>query len=360
MQAASGRKILQITAYPPPRSGWGVRVQFLKQHLESRGHVCVVLNTGPGRAIPSTEYETVLSVADYVAKVWRYSRAGFICHVHVNGKSPTGFGLTLVAECLNLLCGRRCFLTFHAGVDQKYFPRSRSPMLVPLFWVMFTLPRRIICNSEAVKEKIAEYGIPRDKIVAIPAFSRQYMQFTPVTLPGSLEAFYQQFTVLFSYAHMQAGFHPDVLVEAFHRVSQRHPNTGLVICGLMGHREEALWQDVQQRIARYDLAARICIVDDLDHDEFLTALTRSSMYLRTPPADGVASSVLEALALRVPVVGSDNGTRPAGVVTYQATSAEDLAAKIDRVLTSRSEVVASIPPVELPDTIEPEVQVLTT
>jgi glycosyltransferase involved in cell wall biosynthesis len=359
MQAASGRKILQITAYPPPRSGWGIRVQFLKQHLESRGHVCVVLNTGPGRAIPSTEYETVLSGADYVRKVWRYSRAGFVCHIHVNGKSPTGFALTLAAEGINLLCGKRCFLTFHAGVDQKYFPRSRSWMLVPLFWVMFAIPRRIICNSDAVKEKIAEYGIAAEKIVAIPAFSRQYMQFAPVTLPGSLEDFYKQFTVLFAYAQMQTGFHLDVLVEAFHRVVRDHPAAGLVICGLMGHHDEGLREELRRDIERYKLEAQVCLVDDLDHDEFLTALTRSSMYIRTPPADGVASSVLEALALRVPVVASDNGTRPAGVVTYQATSAEDLAAKIDRVLAARDDVIASIPPIDLPDTIEPEVHVLT-
>src|SRR4030095_13719244 len=189
-------------------------------------------------------------------------------------------------EGINLLCGKRCFLTFHAGVDQKYLPRSRSWMLVRVFGVRCAMPRRIICNSDAVKERITEYGIAADKIVAIPAFSRQYMQFTPATLPGGLERFYRLFPVLFSYAHMQAGFHPDVLVEAFHRVAQRHPTAGLVICGLMGHREEALWQDVQQRIARYDLAARICIVDDLDHDQFLTALTRSSMYVRTPPPHG--------------------------------------------------------------------------
>jgi glycosyltransferase involved in cell wall biosynthesis len=359
METIRARKILQITAYPPPRSGWGIRVQFLKQHLESRGHMCVVLNTGPGRCIPSSEYETVLSVGDYVSKVWRYSRSGFVCHVHVNGKSETGFALTLVAELINLLCGKRCFLTFHAGVDQRYFPRSHSRVLVPLFWLMFTIPRRIICNSEAVKEKIAEYGIDEGKIVAIPAFSRQYLRFTPVILPDAVEHFYRHYTVLFAYAHMQTGFHPDVLVDAFERVARVHPKAGLVICGLMGHRDAGMWEAVQERLGRYRLGPRVCMVDDLDHDQFLTALTRSAIYVRTPPGDGVASSVLEALALRVPVVAAENGTRPPGVVTYHPTHADDLAAKIDQVLRTRADIVASIPAVDLPDTIEPEVQVLT-
>src|SRR5687768_11641191 len=98
------RKILQITAYPPPRCGWGVRVQFLKRRLEDLGHACVVLNTGPGRKIPSNEYETVMSGPDYLRKVWRFSRQGFVAHVHTNGKAPQGLLLALIAEVVNLAC----------------------------------------------------------------------------------------------------------------------------------------------------------------------------------------------------------------------------------------------------------------
>ena len=92
-------------------------MEFLKKHLESRGHSCVVLNIGRSRTIPSPEYETVVSGLDYLRKVWRFSRAGYVAHVHVNGESPKGFVLTLTAEILNLLCGRRCVMTFHAGMS---------------------------------------------------------------------------------------------------------------------------------------------------------------------------------------------------------------------------------------------------
>lgn len=70
----------------------------------------------------------------------------------------------------------------------------------------------------------------------------------------------------------------------------------------MGHREDTLWRELQARITSLKLGDRIMIVDDLDHDEFLTALSRSTAYVRTAPADGVSSSVLEALTLPVPVV----------------------------------------------------------
>jgi len=144
-------RVLEVTSYPPPRAGWGIRVEFLKKRLESEGHACVVLNIGTSRAIPSDQYETVISGGDFVRKVWRYSRQGFIVHAHANGDALKGIGLALIAEALNLLSGQRCFLTFHAGAIQRYFPRTRSRWLFPVFWLLFTIPRRIICNSEAVK-----------------------------------------------------------------------------------------------------------------------------------------------------------------------------------------------------------------
>ena len=64
-------RILEITSYPPPRAGWGVRVEFLKQHLEAAGHECVVLNIGKSRNIPSTEYETVGGAPEYLRNLWR-------------------------------------------------------------------------------------------------------------------------------------------------------------------------------------------------------------------------------------------------------------------------------------------------
>jgi hypothetical protein len=111
------RKILEISSYPPPRAGWGVRVEFLKKYLEAQGHECVVLNIGTNRMVPSDEYETVMGGLDYVRKVWRFARQGYVAHVHVNGASMKGFVLAIVAEIVSLLCGRRCFLTFHAGIE---------------------------------------------------------------------------------------------------------------------------------------------------------------------------------------------------------------------------------------------------
>lgn len=352
-------KILEITSYPPPRAGWGVRVEFLKRHLCAAGHECVVLNIGRSRRTASSEYETVLSGVDYVRKVWKFSRAGFTTHVHINGATAKGLVLTIAAQALNLFCGKRCVLTFHAGVSQVYFPRARAPLLWPVFWLMFTLPRTIICNSEAVKAKIEEYGIAPGKIRPIPAFSRQYLENGAISLDDRIAAFYRRFEhTVFTYVRVRPGFYLDVLIDGFARLADRRAHVGLVICGVAGDIDVAVWREVERLIAHHNLADRICIVDDLDHPHFLAALERSALYLRTPTSDGVASSVLEALALGVPVVAAENGTRPSGTITYTPTDPEALSEAVDKVLSNRAQAVAAIPPVPLPDTLHEEAVLL--
>jgi glycosyltransferase involved in cell wall biosynthesis len=356
----SAARILEVTSYPPPRAGWGIRVEFLKKALELDGHRCVVLNIGTSRHIPSQEYETVLGGRDFVEKVWRYSRQGFLVHAHANGDALKGVALALIAELINLACGRRCVLTFHAGVIQRYFPRERSPWHAPLFWLLFMIPRRIICNSEAVKSKIEEYGISGSKITPIAAFSRQYMEYAPVALPEGMNAFYDRYPhVIFTYVRMRPLFYPLTMVDGLAALVGKRPDVGLVLCGVSGHMETELWERVQERIRLHRLEEHICVVDDLDHDAFLTALGRSTLYLRTPITDGVASSVLEALALGVPVVACENGTRPAGVITYPVEDAEQMARCMAYVIAHRADVVRSMGALSVPDTVADEMALLT-
>ena len=88
----------------------------------------------------------------------------------------------------------------------------------------------------------------------------------------------------------------------------------------------------------------------------MTMLTRTAVHLRTPVTDGVSATVLEALSLRVPVVASDNGTRPAGVTTYPATDAQRMADALDQVVRHRDE--HRPPAIPVADTAAVEVDLL--
>jgi len=354
-------RVLEVTSYPPPRAGWGIRVEYLKKRLEREGHECVVLNTGTSRRIPSPEYETVMGAGDLVRKIWRFARRGHLVHAHTNGDSWKGLLLAIGTEIIALAGGRRPVLTFHAGAVQRYFPIRHAPWLAPLFWLAFLIPRQIICNNQAVKDRIVKYGVPASKIAVIPAFTREYLEYVETPPPPALLEFCGRYPqILFSYLRMRPLFFPLVLVDAMAQLAAERPDTGLVICGGMSHGEPELLDQVQARIAAHGLSDRICFVDDLDHDAFLTALSKCAIYVRTPITDGVASSVLESLALGIPVVACENGTRPAGVLTYPPEDAGELARLVTETLANRASVVAGLARFPLPDTLPAEVQILTS
>ncbi|BCS33209.1 hypothetical protein TBR22_A24360 [Luteitalea sp. TBR-22] len=354
-------RVLEVTSYPPPRTGWAVRTEFVKHRLDAEGHRCVVLNIGPSRHVPSDEYETIAGGGDLLRKVWRYSRDGFTVHAHANGDAWKGALLALAVLTISLVHGRRSVLTFHAGAIQRYFPVHRSWVLTPLYWLLFLLPRDIICNSDAVKACIRQYGVPASKITPIPAFSAQYMEFTKADLPSSLETFFGRFPhVVFTYIRLRTLFYPVTLLEAVARIARQRPDVGVVLCGASaGHFDPEIKAAFERKFAELDIADRVCILEDLGHDAFLTALQRSVLYLRTPITDGVASSVLESIALGTPVVACDNGTRPPGVVLYPAEDAAKMAEAVLHTIDNRAEVMARQAGVEVRDTVADEVALLT-
>ena len=358
--ATKGR-VVEISSYPPPRTGWAVRVEHVKRRLDAEGHTCVVLNIGPSRNVPSDEYEMVLGGADLLRKVWRYSSQGFTVHAHANGDAIKGAVLALVVLLISLLHGRRSVLTFHAGAIQRYFPVHRSWIWAPLYWLLFLLPRTIICNSEAVKACIGQYGVPASKITPIPAFSSQYLEHAPTALPAGLESFYARYPqVVFAYIRLRALFYPVTLADGIARICARRSDVGVVLCGATaGHFDPEVKSAFEQRMRDHSLAERVCLLEDLDHDAFLAALQRSAVFLRTPITDGVASSVMEAIALGVPVVACDNGTRPPGVVLYPAEDADKMADAALYTIEHRADVVAAQAMPEVRDTVTDEVAVLT-
>ena len=87
-------------------------------------------------------------------------------------------------------------------------------------------------------------------------------------------------------------------------------------------------------------------------------MTRCRIYLRTHVADGVASSVLEALSLGIPVVACENGTRPPDVITFVPESAADLARRLRSAIERRDAIAASMSRPLIQDTLADEIAVL--
>jgi glycosyltransferase involved in cell wall biosynthesis len=221
-----------------------------------------------------------------------------------------------------------------------YFPRDNG------FWhyafkLLFRASGTIICNHEPVRALIAAYGVPSARIHAVPAFSVQYQQRFDAFLPPPVEHFFKSHSpVLFSYALFRPEFTIEDLMHAFEHVRSVHPLAGLLIIGPSD-------VPVAFRDRLRELQDAVLVAGNLPHDQFLSALSRSDVFVRTHLRDGVCASVLEALALGIPVVASDDGIRPASVVTYAPGDLADFRQQLMSVVSDLSAARARVtPPVQ--------------
>ncbi len=355
-------KILEISPYPPPRAGWGIRVYYLKKELERQGDICEVLNIGKSRTMTGRDFIPCFGAWDYIKKVFLYRLRGYLVHMHLNGDSPKGFLLTIAALLISALTFRRAVITFHAGPVQTYFPKEKAPHLAPMFKLIFKLSRYIICNEEKVKSNIAAYGVPPDKIHPIQAFSKQYLDFKRVPLPPDIDRiFSKHFPVVVSYMFFRPVYFVEDLFRAFRGVLDAHPGAKLLILG--DHRPEdddlASYANRCMGLAReLNIEPAMHFAGDLDHDTFLTVLEKGTVFFRTHIVDGVSSSVLEALSLRVPVVAVDNGIRPPQVFTYRNGDIPEMIRLLCHVIDNNEQIRKELVPPPIPDTVSEEIALL--
>jgi glycosyltransferase involved in cell wall biosynthesis len=334
-------KILQIGNYPPPMCGWAIQTKLVVDELRRRGHVCEVLKINENRQLKSPEYIEVQDGLDYLRKVWRYAARGYRLNVHVNGMSKKGYWLALIAVLVGRILHRSPLVTFHGGLDQMYFPKYRGPVHWK-FYLLFRLAAGTACDSADIKDAIERYGIQPEKVVAIATFSSQYLDFKVAPLPADAESFLaSHYPVIFSYVSFRPEYRLELLREAMASYRKSYPTAGFIWLGFpdkefSGAKEFAKdWPEAERQ--------SLLLLGNLTHDQFLTLLTRSRINLRTPACDGVAASVLESLALGVPVVASENGRRPDGVVTYSDTDAADMCSKLVYATQHIEEVKQRIP-----------------
>jgi glycosyltransferase involved in cell wall biosynthesis len=338
---AKTAKILQIGNCPPPMCGWAIQLKLVTEELRARGHICEVLKINEGRQIKSSEYVDVQSGLDYLKKIWFYALRGYRLNVHVNGMSKKGYWLAMIAAVTGRLLLRPALVTFHGGLAQDYFPRHEQGWARWAFQILFTLAGSIACDSGPIKEEIVRYGIHADKVATIATFSPQYLKFSSVSLPAEVKAFFGTHQpVILSYVSFRPEYRLETLREGMKLYRKQSPRAGFI---WLGFPEKEL-PAAQEFIGGWaeDERRSVLLLGNLTHDEFLTLLSRCFIFLRTPACDGVAASVLESIALQVPVVASENGRRPDGVVTYGDTDAADMSEKLVAVTARYDEVKAGL------------------
>jgi glycosyltransferase involved in cell wall biosynthesis len=345
-------RILQIGNYPPPICGWAIHTQAVHRALTEAGAASQVLDLGPGRRISERECLPVANGFDYVKKVIASRVRGYTFEIHINGDTWKRYLLALTAAAVGCMTGKPAVLMFHAGPKQLYFPRNRGFWFHAFRW-LFQMSGEIICNLESVKTAILGYGIPAQKVHAI--FSVQYHpEQIPVPLPEPVGRFLEAHEPrLFSYTLFRPEFTMDCLFEAFAQIRREFPRAGLLIVG-----PPEVPADARASMRLLGVESSVLVAGNLPRAEFLTAIKSSDVFVRTHLRDGLCSSVLEALNLRVPVVAAEDGIRPPSVITYAPADTADLTRALLHVLSNLETVRAQVQPPELHNSLDEEVSLL--
>lgn len=347
------RRVLEICPYEPPASGWVNRVKLLRRVIQEYGGTCEILDIGPSRKLRRPGCIPVDSGFDYFAKVLRFANQGYTFHCHINGEYFRGLLLASAALFMARILRNRCLVTFHAGPIQPFLAGWKRKAVAPIFMVIFALSHAVICNSEAEKKQLINFTKTK-KIFPIPAFSKQYLKYNQAELDPYLDQFIKSHSPLCTtYLCYRDGFYTDVVINSLIQLVRIWPDLGMVIVGTGDGLVE-----FEQEIRQHRLEFNIWIAGDCEHDAFMTLLSKSQVYLRTHVRDGVSSSILEALSLRIPVVASENQSRPDSVVTYKANDPAALTQALDRTFRNHAAAVASVVVPEIQDTAKEEVALL--
>jgi glycosyltransferase involved in cell wall biosynthesis len=334
------KKILQIGNWPPPLCGWAMGLVALRRELESRGWHCPVMNLNENRRVLNPECIDVQNGWDYLRKVWSHVWRGYAVQIRVNAESKKGYLLALIAMLLARLGGRPALMTYCGGHRQTFFPAPKGSLRYRAFALLFRIPHRIYCDSEPVKQVLLTTGIDAGRVMPVPLFSSENVQFTPADLPQSVKDFFlSRAGVFFLYVCYRKEYMLEFLAEQIRQFVAQRPSIGFLLVGTSDRELELLRQFIRDQ----KLEEVVYITGSVTHDAFLTMLTQSLACIRSPLTDGVSSSVLEALALGVPVLAADNKTRPEGVELWRPEDPQSLLKLMTEVVENRSAMVSRIP-----------------
>lgn len=169
------------------------------------------------------------------------------------------------------------------------------------------IPTRYIAVSRAVRDSLQYAGIKADEIELI----YNAVEIDPATVRGSKEALLKQFRLPSDVIVCAAvgrlvwakGF--DDLIEAFGLAVRENPKLRCFIAG-----DGELHGILSARIEKLGLAEYVFLLGYQDHDEALSLIKASDVFIMPSRTEGTPIALLEAAALARPILATNCGGIP--------------------------------------------------
>jgi glycosyltransferase involved in cell wall biosynthesis len=297
-------KVVQLGPYPPPHGGVQTNLVAIRDHLLATGHQCDAINLTRHRRENAEGVYYPKGAGELAGLLWRLKAD--ILHLHYGGDlSPRLLGLLFLCTALP---GRKTVLTFHSGG----YPGSPAGQTAGPWTLRGFLFRRldgVIAVNAEIAAMFRKFGVRKERIRTILPFVVRPPD-AKVAMPERLTAFFDSHRPVFlTVGLLEPEYDLGMQIDTMGEVVAQHPDAGLIIAGA-----GSLEGDLRQKIANRPWGGNILLYGDMPHPVTMRATVCCDAMLRTTLYDGDSVSVREALYLGTPVIATDNGMRPEGVM----------------------------------------------
>ena len=327
----SSNKVLLVGPYPPPYGGLAVQLCELQRYLiQQAGYECLILNIGESRGAKIQDCISVFGYWDFVRKLFHFARRGYLIHLLTNGHNLKSWLSALICVAAGLMNGRKTVISFGSGNLPAYLQNVKGWVRL-VVRVVLRSAGIIICRNKSMVGAIQAFEIEESRIAVVPGFMGLHGR-SLGQVPQSVEKFCETHMPVFgATVTLSPEYGVPLALHALDQMRKCYPKLGLILIGIGLEAKEHLPELALVR-------DHVLLAGALTPDVTLSVMRRLSVFLRPTYFDGDSVSVREALALGVPVVASDTGFRPDGVILFEKGQLQDLVGKLQYTLNHLDEL----------------------
>jgi glycosyltransferase involved in cell wall biosynthesis len=223
------------------------------------------------------------------------------------------------------LCRIKAVLTLHGGDLFEMLTKRASIKHMVARWIV-RLPHIITTVNPDLREAVCSLGVKSVRF--IPNSLQDFIDYSRICTetPAELSRFVASHRPLIvSVGAMQSNYGIDVLIQSLDLVRDVYPEIGAIVVAFKST-DPIYRARIQRLMSRLSLDSAVMFPSSLPYVPSIVA--QADLFVRPTFQDGDSISVREALELRIPVVASQIGFRPPGVILFRPGNIEDLAARI--------------------------------
>lgn len=350
-----GPTIAFLGSLPPPIGGISVGLKRLTERLDVEGYdytVYDLLNRRKTR--PGGVSVKIKNRLWWMLSFFFLSREDLICCHHVDWRLRTVTGLmTLLGKKTLISIGGQ---GLSDSLEKGGWLRKKI--------IAFSLRHYsfVIAHNLVIKQFCLSLGVKPGRLEIIYGFIPPVIRDEEIAeIPREIWDFVDSHTPIISANAFKIVFYQDqdlygidLCLDLCANLKSSYPNIGFVFC-IPNVGDYHYFHKMEQRITEKGIENNFLFVTE--SYQFYPILMKSQVFLRPTNTDGDATSLREALFIKVPSVASDVFPRPEGTILFKNRDIDDFTLKVRDLLDNYEQHKKELNAVEIEDNFKKLIKV---